>query len=46
MVEQNAAMALRLADRAYVYEAGEIVLHGTSEELKVHPKVKKAYLGY
>jgi branched-chain amino acid transport system ATP-binding protein len=46
LVEQNAAMALRLADRAYVYEAGEIVLHGTSEELKAHPKVKKAYLGY
>jgi branched-chain amino acid transport system ATP-binding protein len=46
LVEQNAAMALRLADRAYLYEAGEIVLHGTSEELKAHPKVKKAYLGY
>jgi branched-chain amino acid transport system ATP-binding protein len=46
LVEQNAAMALRLADRAYVYEAGEIVLHGTSEELTAHPKVKKAYLGY
>jgi branched-chain amino acid transport system ATP-binding protein len=46
LVEQNAAMALRLADRAYLYEAGEIVLHGTSEELKAHPKVKQAYLGY
>jgi branched-chain amino acid transport system ATP-binding protein len=45
LVEQNAAMALRLADRAYVFEAGEIVLHGTSEELKSDPKVKKAYLG-
>jgi branched-chain amino acid transport system ATP-binding protein len=46
LVEQNAAMALRLADRAYVFEAGEIVLHGTSEELKSDAKVKKAYLGH
>jgi branched-chain amino acid transport system ATP-binding protein len=45
LVEQNAAMALRLADRAYVFEAGEIVLHGTSEELKSDAKVRKAYLG-
>jgi len=45
LVEQNAAMALRLADRGCVYEAGEIVLKGLSEELKMHPKVKKAYLG-
>lgn len=46
LVEQNAAMALRLSDRAYVYEAGEIVLHGTSEELRAHSKVRKAYLGH
>lgn len=46
LVEQNAAMALRLADRAYVYEAGEIVLHGTGAELQSHPEVSKAYLGY
>lgn len=46
LVEQNAAMALRLADRAYLYEAGEIVLQGTEEELKAHPEVSKAYLGY
>lgn len=46
LVEQNAAMALRLADRAYVYEAGEIVLQGTGSELQAHPEVSKAYLGY
>jgi branched-chain amino acid transport system ATP-binding protein len=46
LVEQNASMALRLADRAYVFEAGEIVLQGTGEELRSHPEVSKAYLGY
>jgi branched-chain amino acid transport system ATP-binding protein len=46
LVEQNAAMALRLADRAYVFEAGEIVLQGTGTELQTHPEVSKAYLGY
>jgi branched-chain amino acid transport system ATP-binding protein len=46
LVEQNAAVALRLADRAYVLEAGEVVLHGTGQELKNDPQVSKAYLGY
>lgn len=46
LVEQNAAMALRLANRAYVFEAGEIVLEGTGNELQDHPEVSKAYLGY
>jgi branched-chain amino acid transport system ATP-binding protein len=46
LVEQNAAMALRLADRAYVLEAGEVVLQGTGQELKNDPQVSKAYLGY
>jgi len=46
LVEQNAAMALRLSDRAYVFEAGEIVLHGTGKELQDHPEVSRAYLGY
>lgn len=46
LVEQNASMALRLSDRAYVFEAGEIVLHGTGRELQDHPEVSKAYLGY
>lgn len=46
LVEQNASMALRLSDRAYVFEAGEIVLKGTGQELQDHPEVNKAYLGY
>lgn len=46
LVEQNSAMALRLADRAYLFEAGEIVLSGTGEELQSHPKVAEAYLGH
>lgn len=46
LVEQNSLMALRLADRAYVFEAGEIVLTGTGEELQAHPEVAKAYLGH
>ena len=46
LVEQNASMALRLADRAYVFEAGEIVLQGSGAELQTHPEVSKAYLGY
>ncbi|MDA3857537.1 MAG: ABC transporter ATP-binding protein, partial [Roseovarius sp.] len=46
LVEQNSAMALRLADRAYLFEAGEIVLSGTGEELRSHPSVAKAYLGH
>lgn len=46
LVEQNAAMALRLSNRAYVFEAGEIVLTGTGQELQDHPEVSKAYLGY
>jgi branched-chain amino acid transport system ATP-binding protein len=46
LVEQNASMALRLANRAYVFEAGEVVLQGTGAELQAHPEVSKAYLGY
>ncbi|MCL4133492.1 UNVERIFIED_CONTAM: hypothetical protein GTU68_011131 [Idotea baltica] len=46
LVEQNSLMALRLADRAYLFEAGEIVLTGTGEELQSHPEVAKAYLGH
>ena len=46
LVEQNAGMALRLADRAYVFEAGEIRLSGTGEELSSNPEVSRAYLGY
>jgi len=46
LVEQNAAMALRLADRAYVLEAGEVTLAGTGAELMNHPEVSRAYLGH
>jgi len=46
LVEQNSLMALSLADRAYLFEAGEIVLSGTGKELQSHPEVAKAYLGH
>jgi branched-chain amino acid transport system ATP-binding protein len=45
LVEQNSAMALRLADRVYLYESGEIVLAGTSAQLRDDPAIAKAYLG-
>jgi branched-chain amino acid transport system ATP-binding protein len=45
LVEQNARMALRFAQRGYVLESGNLVLEGTSEELLANPDVKKAYLG-
>ena len=45
LVEQNAQMALSVADRAYVIETGKISLSGTGEELAQSEEVKKAYLG-
>jgi branched-chain amino acid transport system ATP-binding protein len=45
LVEQNARMALKFAQRGYVLETGNIVLEGDSEELMEHPEVKRAYLG-
>lgn len=45
LVEQNANLALSIADRAYVVETGRIVLAGTAEELTSSEKVKMAYLG-
>ena len=45
LVEQNAQMALSVADRAYVIETGRITLSGTGEELAKSEQVKKAYLG-
>jgi branched-chain amino acid transport system ATP-binding protein len=45
LVEQMAAVALRLADRAYVLENGEIKLSGTGAELAHTPEVRRAYLG-
>lgn len=45
LVEQNAKMALRIADRAYVLETGKIRLSGDARELLNNEEVKKAYLG-
>jgi branched-chain amino acid transport system ATP-binding protein len=45
MVEQNAAMALSIADRGYVLSTGEIVLDGPAAELLSHEDLKRAYLG-
>jgi len=45
LVEQNAQMALSIADHAYVLETGNIVLEGPGEELLSNPLVKEAYLG-
>lgn len=45
LVEQNAKMALSIADRAYVMETGNIVMTGTSAELVNSPEIQKAYLG-
>jgi len=45
LVEQNARMALRFAQRGYVLENGNVVVEGDSAELLNNPEVKKAYLG-
>jgi branched-chain amino acid transport system ATP-binding protein len=45
LVEQNANMALRVSNRAYVIETGKIVLQGNSEKLINDENIKKAYLG-
>lgn len=45
LIEQNANMALAIADRGYVLETGRIVLEGTGKELLTSDEVQKAYLG-
>jgi branched-chain amino acid transport system ATP-binding protein len=45
LVEQNANMALRVSEHAYVIETGRIILKGSSSELKKDERVMKAYLG-
>ena len=45
LVEQNAQMALSVADRAYVMETGKITLSGSGKELAASEAIKKAYLG-
>jgi branched-chain amino acid transport system ATP-binding protein len=46
LVEQNAALALELADTAYVLEAGRTVLSGPAAELRTDDAVRRSYLGY
>jgi branched-chain amino acid transport system ATP-binding protein len=45
LVEQNAHMALKLADQAYLLETGQLVLSGRAEVLRTNPRVRAAYLG-
>ena len=46
VVEQNAAMALELADHAYLIETGRVVLSGTAADIKRDDNVRRSYLGY
>ncbi len=46
LVEQNASLALDLADHAYLLETGRVALHGPSEVIKNDESVRRAYLGY
>jgi branched-chain amino acid transport system ATP-binding protein len=46
LVEQNAGLALDLADRAYVLETGAVVMSGTSDAVRSDEAVRRAYLGY
>jgi len=45
LVEQNARMALDIADRGYVLQIGQVVIEGTASELAANENVKQAYLG-
>jgi branched-chain amino acid transport system ATP-binding protein len=46
LVEQNAELALDLADTAYLMETGQVVLSGAAAQIRSDPSVRKAYLGY
>ena len=46
VVEQNASLALEVADHAYVLETGRVVLSGTGEEIRSDDAVRRSYLGY
>ncbi|HJZ30200.1 MAG TPA: ABC transporter ATP-binding protein [Hyphomicrobiaceae bacterium] len=46
LVEQNAALALELADHAYVLETGRVVMSGKSSQVKNNEAIRKSYLGY
>ena len=45
LIEQNASMALSIADRGYVLELGKVIMEGSGQELLNDPRVKQAYLG-
>ena len=45
LVEQNAHIALEIADRGYVLETGEVGISGQAEALKLDPRIVEAYLG-
>jgi branched-chain amino acid transport system ATP-binding protein len=45
LVEQNAALALELADAAYVLEAGRTVLSGSAADIRAEDSVRRSYLG-
>ena len=44
-MEQNAIQALKIANRGYVLQTGEVVLSGTPQDLRQNETVRKAYLG-
>ncbi len=46
LVEQNASLALELADRAYVLETGQVVISGSAAEVSSNESVRRAYLGF
>jgi branched-chain amino acid transport system ATP-binding protein len=46
LVEQNASLALRLADHAYLMETGTVVMSGPADELRQNDGIRRAYLGY
>ena len=46
LVEQNAALALALADHAYLLETGQVVISGTSDSIRSDETIRRSYLGY
>ena len=46
LVEQNAAMALALADHAYLLETGSVVMSGTAAAIRSDESIRRSYLGY
>jgi branched-chain amino acid transport system ATP-binding protein len=46
LVEQNAALALKVADQAYLLETGRVVISGPAEDIRNDESVRRSYLGY